>query len=87
MAHLIQRVSTFESQHRSLRKDKYLKGTIAMTDLYDAVSDGDNPEVVITKWTCGKAPVSCPWVNESKNTYDSDVKKAYKIFDLLLEKK
>ena len=35
----------------------------------------------------GKAPVFCPWVKDSINTYDFDVKKADKIFDLLLEKK
>jgi len=58
-----------------------------MIDPYDADSDGDDLEVVITEWTWGKAPISCPWVKESKNTYDFDVKKADKIFDLLLEKK
>jgi hypothetical protein len=57
-----------------------------MTDPYDADSDGDDLEVTITKWTWGKAPISCPWVKESKNTYDFDVKKANRIFDLLLEK-
>ena len=50
MAHLIQRVSTFESQHQSLRKEKYLKGTTAMTDPYDVDSDGDDPEVAIVEW-------------------------------------
>ena len=39
------------------------------------------------KWTWGKAPLSCPWVKEKKNVYDFDVKKADRIFDLLLEKK
>ena len=45
------------------------------------------PQVTITEWTWRKAPISCPWVKESKNTYDFNVKKADKIFDLLLEKK
>jgi hypothetical protein len=58
-----------------------------MTDPYDADYDGDDPEVVITKWTWGKALVSCSWVKESENTYNFDVKKADRIFDLLLEKK
>jgi len=58
-----------------------------MTDPYDANSDGDDLEVVITEWTWGKAPISCPWVKESKNTYNFDVKKTDKIFDLLLKKK
>jgi hypothetical protein len=58
LAHLVQRVSAFESQHRALRKEKYLKGTAAMTDPNDVDSDGDDPEVTITKWTWGKAPVS-----------------------------
>jgi hypothetical protein len=35
----------------------------------------------------GQALVSCPWVKESENTYNFDVKKVDKIFDLLLEKK
>jgi len=87
LAHLIQRVFAFESQHRSLRKDKYLKGTAAMSDSYDADSDGDDLEVATAEWTWGKAPVSCPWVKEIENAYDFDVKKADKIFDLLLEKK
>jgi hypothetical protein len=49
LAHLVQRVSVFESQHRTLRKKKYLKGTAAMTDPYDAYSDGDDPEVAIAE--------------------------------------
>jgi hypothetical protein len=64
-----------------------LKGTAAMTDPYDADSDGDDPEVMIIEWIWGKAPISCPWVKESENIYDFDVKKADRIFDLLLEKK
>ena len=83
LAHLVQRVSAFESQHRTLRKEKYLKGTAAMFDPYDADSDGDDPKVTTIEWTWGKAPVSCPWVKESKNTYEFDVKKADRIFDLL----
>ena len=58
-----------------------------MTDPYDVDSDGDDSEVAIAKWTWGEASVFCPWVKESENTYDFDVKKANKIFDLLLEKK
>ena len=60
LAHLVQRVSAFENQHRTLRKEKYLKGTAAMTDPYDVDSDGDDLEVAIVEWTWGKAPVSCP---------------------------
>jgi hypothetical protein len=60
LTHLVQRVSTFESQHRTLRKEKYLKGTTAMTDPYDVDSNGDDPKVTITEWTWGKAPLSCP---------------------------
>jgi hypothetical protein len=50
LAHLVQRVFAFESQHRTLHKEKYLKGTAAMTDPYDADSDGDDPEVMIIEW-------------------------------------
>jgi hypothetical protein len=58
-----------------------------MSDPYDADFNGDDPEVATAEWTWGKAPISCPWVKESKNAYDFNVKKADKIFDLLLEKK
>jgi len=58
-----------------------------MTDPYDADSDGNDLKVAIAEWTWGKAPVSCPWVKESENTYDFNVKKADRIFDILLEKK
>ena len=57
-----------------------------MSDPYDADSDEDE-EVTTTKWTWGKAPISCPWVKEKKDVYNFDVKKADRIFDLLLEKK
>ena len=86
MAHLVQRVSTFESQHRTLHKEKYLKGTAAMTNPYDADIDEDE-EVTTTEWRWGKASVLCPWVKEKKDVYNYDVKKVDKIFDLLLEKK
>jgi len=65
LAHLVQRVSTFESQHRTLRKEKYLKGIAALSNPYDADSDGDVLEVVTIEWTWGKAPISCPWVKET----------------------
>ena len=68
-------------------KEKYLKGTTAMSDPYDADSDGDDPEVATAEWIWGKAPISYTWVKELENAYDFDVKKANKIFDLLLEKK
>jgi hypothetical protein len=58
-----------------------------MANPYDVDSNGDDPKVAIAEWTWGKAPISCPWVNESENTYDFSVKKADRIFDLLLEKK
>jgi hypothetical protein len=60
LTHLVQRVSAFESQHQTLCKEKYLKGTTAMTNPYDVDSDGEDPKVVIIEWTWGKAPISCP---------------------------
>ena len=86
MAHLVQKVSAFESQHQTLCKEKYLKGTAAMSDPYDVDSDEDK-EVTTAEWTWGKALVLCPWVKKKKDVYDFDVKKANRIFDLLLEKK
>jgi len=63
-----------------------LKGTADVSDPYDVDSDEDSPKVATAKWTWGKAPVSCPWVRKTENAYDFDVRKADKIFDLLLEK-
>lgn len=71
---------------RYLRKEKYLKGTTATADPYDADFDED-PEVAAVEWTWGKGPVSCPWIKVTESVYDFDIKKADKIFDLLLEKK
>ena len=59
LAHLVQRVSAFESQHRTLCKEVFWKGTAAMYDPYDADSNEDE-EVITVEWTWGKAPVSCP---------------------------
>jgi hypothetical protein len=87
LAHLFQRLFAFEGQLRAMHKEKYLTGTVAMSDPYDADFDEDDPEVTTTEWTLGKAPISCPWVKETESAYDFDVQKANKIFDLLLEKK
>ena len=57
-----------------------------MTDPYDANSKEDE-EVATAEWTWSKALILCPWVKEKENAYDFDVKKADRIFDLLLEKK
>ena len=57
-----------------------------MTDPSDVDSDEDE-EVATAEWTWGKAPVSRQWGKEKKDVYDFDVKKADRIFDLLLEKK
>ena len=73
LANLVQRLFAFEGQLQTMRKEKYLKGTAAMANPYDADSDEEDPEVGTTEWTWGKAPVSCPWVKESENTYDFDV--------------
>ena len=86
LAHLTQKVSAFESQHRALRREKHLKGTATIVDPYDADSDDDD-EVATAEWTWGKALVSCPWLKEKKDVFDFDIKKANRIFDLLLEKK
>jgi hypothetical protein len=80
-------VFAFEGQLRTLHKEKYLKGTADVADPYDADSEEEDPEVAAAEWTWGKGPISCSWVKETKSTYDIDIKKANKIFDLLLEKK
>ena len=63
-----------------------MKGTAAIFDPYNVDFD-EYEEVITVEWTWGKAPVSCPWVKEKKDVYDFDVKKADRIFDLVLEKK
>jgi len=61
LSHLIQRVSAFESPHRTRCREKYLKGDAAIVDPYVADSNEDeNPEVIAIEWTWGKAPISCP---------------------------
>jgi len=57
-----------------------------MSDPYDADSDEDE-EVTTAEWTWDKALVSCPLVKEKKDVYNFDIKKANRIFDLLLEKR
>ena len=64
----------------------YLKGTATIVDPYDADSKDEEVEVDVVEWTWGKSVVSCPWVKETESAYDFDIKKADKIFDLLLEK-
>jgi len=76
LSHLVQRVFAFESQHWTLRREKYLKGTATVVNPYDADSkDEDDLEVAITEWTWGKAPISCPWVKETENAHDFDIRR------------
>jgi hypothetical protein len=75
-AHLVQRVSAFNGQLRTMHKEKYLKCTAAMSDPYNVDSDEDDLEVAAGKWTWGKTPVSCPWVKETESANDFDIKKA-----------
>jgi hypothetical protein len=39
---------SFEGQLRAMHKEKYLTGTAAMSDPYDADFDEDDPEVTTT---------------------------------------
>jgi hypothetical protein len=87
LAHLVLRVSAFENQHQALLREKHFMGNTTMIDPYDVDSNKDDSEVVTAEWTWGKVPVSCPWVKDKENTNDFDVKKAGRIFDLLLERK
>ena len=63
-----------------------MKGTAAIVGPHDADSEDEEVEVDATEWTWRKSIVSCPWAKEMKSTYNFDIKKADKIFDLLLEK-
>ena len=52
LSHFVYRVSAFESQHQTLRREKYLKGAAAIVDPYDADSNEyEDPEVMATEWT------------------------------------
>ena len=82
MSHLVPRVSAFESQHQTLRKEKYLKDTIALVDPYDADSKDEEVEVHVAEWIWDKIVVSCPWVKETESAYDFDIKKADKILEM-----
>jgi hypothetical protein len=52
-----------------------LEGNRCYIDPYDVDSDRDDPEVMITEWIWSKAPVSCPWVKESKTPMTSMLRK------------
>ena len=56
--------------HRAkiLRGEKTIRMHYANCNSYNADFDGDDPEVRITEWIWGNAPVSCPWVKETENT-------------------
>lgn len=50
----------------------------------DEDSDAEG-EISIAEWVKSKKPVLCPWIKTNTKTYDFDITKADKIFDLLLQ--
>ena len=84
LAQLVQKASAQENQSRGT-KGKY--SAVQSAD-YSSGSDSEE-EVALAEWTRNKKAVSCPWAKKDSpgEHYDFDVKKADKIFDLLLQEK
>ena len=84
LAQLVQKASAQENQSRGM------KGKYSTVQLADYSSDSDSEEeVALAEWTRNKKAVSCPWAKKDLpgEQYNFDVKKADKIFDLLLQEK
>jgi hypothetical protein len=52
LAHLIQKLTTYEQRHLELYQDKF-KRKVTMIDTEEAEDSGDNQEVAVTEWTRG----------------------------------
>jgi hypothetical protein len=76
LAHLIQKLTTYEQRHPELYQDKF-KHQVMMIDTDEAKDSGDNLEVVVAEWTRRANPVSCRWVKQPgpAKGFDFDVSK------------
>jgi hypothetical protein len=88
MAHLVQKLRTYEQSHPELYQDKF-KRQVAVVDAQEAEDSGEEQEVAAVEWTRGANLVSCKWVKQTEPAkgFDSDVGKVEQIFDLLLKEK
>ena len=84
LAQLVQKASAQENQSRGI------KGKYSVVQLADYSSGSDSEEeVALAEWTRNKKAVSCPWAKKDLpgEQYNFDIKKADKMFDLLLQEK
>jgi hypothetical protein len=52
LAHLVQKLTTYEQHHPELYQDRF-KRQVTLIDAEDAEDSGDDQEVVVTEWTRG----------------------------------
>jgi hypothetical protein len=88
LAHLVQKLTTYEQRHPELYQDKF-KRQVILINTEDAEDSGDDQEVAVAEWTQGANPVSCKWVKQQgpAKGFDFDLSKVEQIFDLLLKEK
>ncbi|KAK1660475.1 hypothetical protein QYE76_048634 [Lolium multiflorum] len=87
LAHMVQKLTTYEQRHPELYQDKYKRVALIETD-EDEGFVGDQ-EVAVAEWTRAAKPVSCKWVKQPgpAKGFDFDLSKTEQIFDLLLKEK
>jgi hypothetical protein len=88
LAHLVQKLTTYEQRHLELYQDKF-KRQVIVVDTEEAEDSGDDQEVAVAEWTRGANSVSCKWVKQQGPVkgFDFDMSKVEQIFDLLLREK
>jgi uncharacterized protein YnzC (UPF0291/DUF896 family) len=88
LAHLVQKLTTYEQRHPELYQDRF-KRHVTLIDTEDAEDSGDDQEVAVAEWTRGANPVSCKWVKQQEPAkgFDFNMSKVEQIFDLLLKEK
>jgi hypothetical protein len=76
LAHLVQKLTTYEQRHPELYQDKF-KRQVTLIDTEDAEDSRDDQEVAVVEWTQGANPVSCKWVKQQgpAKGFDFDVSK------------
>jgi hypothetical protein len=88
LAHLVQKLMTYEQRHPELYKEKF-KRQVALADTEEADDSGEEMEVSVAEWARGANPVPCKWVKQTgpAKGFDFDVSKVEQIFNLLLKEK
>lgn len=84
LAHLVHKVSGHESWFQNTRRGKFGVFNFNAYDSSDEDSDVEG-EIGVAEWVKSKKPASCPWIKTNAETYDFNITKADKIFDLLLQ--